>query len=180
MLGLANDKTMESIKLKRHQPFTVTGTGLNLRIHPFSTLLIKHQLKTYHTQKLPRKREVASFLYSALADIPELETPHVPDNSKPAWYAFPILFNKKHFSISKQEFIKAVNENLKDNLFDAPVSTCPIHSYPIFAESKVSFKGALKYHEEVFKIPVPDDDKRMVTASKIIDSLNKIVSLYRR
>lgn len=179
LLGHANDKVMGDIKLPEHLPFIITGMGLNLRIHPFSALMIKIQLESHETKVLPRKREIANFFRSELSNVEGIDIPYIPENADPAWYAFPVLFNRDYFSIDKQEFIDVVNENCGQSLIDAPYSTRPISSFPIF-ESKCEFPGAMDYHEKVFKFSVPSDDNRMTVASRIVDSIKKVSSLYRR
>lgn len=179
LLGAANDKAMKNIKLQEHQPYIITGMGLNLRIHPFSAFMIKLQQKNYETEVLPKKREIAKLLRTELSDIEGLSLPYIPENSDPAWYAFPVLFDKNCFSIDKKGFIATINENYGQEVVDAPYSTCPISSYPVFRDQNIC-PGAISYHEKVFKFAVPSCDDRMMKILRIIESIKKAVNIYRR
>lgn len=193
LVGQANNKIIKEVTLENLKPYFVTGTGLNLRMHPFSAALIYDQIKNYEKQ-LRERREVAAYLIKEISQIPGLSLPRIPKNSSPSWYAFPILFNQEYFDeISKDLFVKALNTEGAAG-FDIPHSTCPLTEFPIFREAKFNFKRlhnlkeiyrkeefivAETFHKSLFKLPTWYGPERMNYAKAHIEALRKVIANIR-
>ncbi len=57
------------------QDYFITGTGLNLRLHPFSAFMIKEQLKVYD-RIFEEKKETGEFLIEELNKIKGIDIPY--------------------------------------------------------------------------------------------------------
>ncbi|NTW32244.1 MAG: aminotransferase class I/II-fold pyridoxal phosphate-dependent enzyme [Bacteroidetes bacterium] len=188
LVGQANNKIIKEITNSYLLPYSITGTGLNLRMHPFSAALIQEQIIDFDKQLLQR-REVAKYLTNEILKMSGLSLPRIPNDSDPSWYAFPILYDPNNFKgISKQLFVKALNaEGAID--FDIPNSTCPLTEFASFRNTKVSFdqeiqkevftngqlKGAERFHHRLFKLPTWYGPRRMEYAKAHIEALKKVI-----
>lgn len=190
LVGQANNKIIQEITLENLKPYFVTGTGLNLRMHPFSAALIYDQIMNYENQ-LRERREIATYLTKEISQIPGLSLPRIPKNSSPSWYAFPILFNQEYFGeTSKDLFVKALNAEGATG-FDIPHSTCPLTEFPIFREAEINFNrlhnlkeiyrkeefiAAETFHRSLFKLPTWYGPERMNYVKAHIEALKKVVT----
>lgn len=89
-----NRRAQREVDIPSLKDYAATGTGLNLRMHPFAVDLIIEQLKMFK-QQIKERTEVAEFMIKEISNIEELKMPQFPDQSSPFWYSFPILFNEK-------------------------------------------------------------------------------------
>ncbi|HSQ98212.1 MAG TPA: aminotransferase class V-fold PLP-dependent enzyme [Rickettsiales bacterium] len=162
--------------------YVTTGTGLNLRLHPFSAFMINEQLKVYD-KTFKEKKEVAEFVIEKLSQIEGIELPYIPKEAQQSYYALSFLYNKEAFNnLSKNEFIKMVNEEGAIEI-DTPNTTCPLNSYKIFQNSldnsdnflSNELPNAYKYHSKVFKMPVWYGNERFEYAKFYINAIKKVL-----
>lgn len=165
---------MDSDKIK----YFTTGTGLNLRLHPFSAYIINEQLKVYD-KIFAEKKEVAEFMIEELTRIDGIELPYIPENSQQSYYALSFLYNKEYFNNTpKNKFIEIVN-NYGALEIDAPNTTCPLNNYEIFNYG-VKLPNAKKYHDMVFKMPVWYGDNRFEYAKFYLEAVKYFINNYKK
>ena len=187
LAGHANNKRLNNIRLAKFIPFSISGTGLNLRMHPYSAKVIFEQFENLNSQ-LKDRREVAKYLTKEISKIPGLTTPRVPENSEASWYTFPVFFNEKEFGISKEKFVEAVLVEGAEGV-DIPGSTCPITEFQVFRQAVVDFEhgdtrediyaldmfpGAKKFQENMFKLPMWYGEKAMEYAGVYMKAIKKV------
>lgn len=188
LIGHFNKRALTQIKDKSIYPYAYTGTGLNLRMHPFAAAIITEQIKTY-PEKLAQRREVAEFMKREISNIPGLSIPFIPSKANPAWYTFPVLYDEQQCNgIRKEKFIKALQaEGCKD--IDVPDSTCPISYYHTFSSgftgtqlynilevsNDIELPACNIYHHKVFKMPVWIGPERFEYAKLYINSIKKVI-----
>ncbi|OGM60288.1 hypothetical protein A2955_03380 [Candidatus Woesebacteria bacterium RIFCSPLOWO2_01_FULL_37_19] len=189
LFGHANNKRIKEITIKNLLPYSVSGTGLNLRIHPFSAGVITEQMKEYPKQ-MRERQEVADYLISEIEKIPGSGLPRIPKGSNPSWYGFPIFFDTDFFKgVDKETFVSALNAEGATS-FDVPHTTSPLTEYPVFNERGVFFerikeikkyyqKGDFKqtelFNKRVFKLTLWYGDNRMNYAKYHILALQKVI-----
>lgn len=189
LVGHANNKRIREINLPQLDPYAITGTGLNLRMHPFSAAIIYEQFQNLGKQ-LEEKREVAKYMSNEIDAIDGLNLPRIPEDSEPAWYAFPILYSEEKFGITKEKFVEAlVAEGAVE--IDIPHSTCPLIEFETFIlgninfnntkqrvemYSKSQFKNAQQFHHKLLKLPVWYGSGRMEYAKAYIGAIKKVVA----
>ncbi|MDB6372558.1 DegT/DnrJ/EryC1/StrS family aminotransferase [Photorhabdus bodei] len=146
--------------------FAITGTGLNLRMHPLGAAVVLPQMDKFH-QMMEEKRETARILKHEIEKINGLKITRIPKKADPAWYAMPIMFDKSKFTVGLHEFVDALTKAGAVEA-DIPGSTCPIHNYSLFhSPERISknyekkdrvlpenFKNAIKFHNSMFKLDI--------------------------
>lgn len=193
LFGHANNKRIKDITLENLLPYTTSGVGLNLRMHPFSAALIIDQLEHYKNQ-VEEKNEVAKYLINEIENIPGLKTPRIPKNSRPAWYGFPIIYDSTYFNnIPREKFVDALIAEGATG-FDIPHTTSPLTEFDIFNErgvhfdrtkkikkyySKNDFVNAERFHANIFKLPVWYGNERIEYARSHISALKKVVKYIK-
>lgn len=189
LAGHFNKRAKKEVFSEDLAKFNITGLGLNLRMHPLGAAIGLEQIQNFD-EMIAHRRETACFLAQEISKIEGLSLPRVPDNSSPAWYAFPIIYNQKVLKASITSFVEAVNlEGAKE--VDIPGSTCPLDKYKIFStpedifyiygekhrtnlDSKY-FINAHKYHASMFKLPTWYGSERMKYAELYISAIKKVI-----
>lgn len=87
--------------------FAITGTGLNLRMHPLGAAIVMPQM-AHFGQIMEEKRETAMLMKKGIESINGLKIVRIPDKANPAWYALPIIFDKTQFTIELHDFVKKI------------------------------------------------------------------------
>lgn len=85
----------------------VNMLGFNLRMGEIECAIAFEQLKKLDGLLEPRVRN-ANFLRDALADLPGLTPPVVPEHVLPAWYVFGIRLDADVLGVSRSVFAKAL------------------------------------------------------------------------
>ena len=188
LLGSANDKKLKRITLPHLQPYAITGTGLNLRMHPFAAILINEQLIGL-PQQLEHRREVARYMIKELKSVPGISFPRIPDAADPSWYAFIILYDSTTMKdVSKEDFVKALTAEGAIGA-DIPASTCPMTRFQCFRDGHISFGfpidhpvhfedefiNAERFHLQSIKLPVWYGPNRMGYAKAYANAILKVV-----
>lgn len=189
LLGHANNKRIKAITLENLLPYSVSGVGLNLRMHPFSAALIIEQLNKYPLQ-VTERNEVAKYLIEEISAIPGLKIPRIPDDSIPAWYGLPVIYDATLFGgLSREKFVDALIAEGATG-YDIPHTTSPLTEYEIFNERGVffesnkkikkfyknkQFQNAEAFHRNIFKLPVWYGKDRIGYAKAHIAALKKVV-----
>ncbi len=188
LAGHANNKRLNDVNSKELLPFSITGTGLNLRMHPYSARVIFEQFENLD-QQLKDRRAIANYMISEINKIPGLSTPRIPENSEASWYAFPVIFNEDTLGVTKEKFVEAVVAEGATGA-DIPGSTCPLTEFPAFRKGAIDienndsisdiytldmFPGAKSFQEKMFKLPMWYGDEAMDYANAYILALKKVV-----
>lgn len=190
LIGHSHEFGKKEITLDEFQRYKITGSGLNLRIHPFAASIIAQQIENFDKAQKSRE-ENANFLMHELSKIEGLSLPCTLKDVKLSWYAFPILYSKEKFKgLSRNHFVRALNAEGASSI-DYPISTCPLNSFPIFSEQfksifekklikneKTLLPNAEKYHSEVIKLPVFYGENSMNYTKQYIDCIKKVVLNY--
>lgn len=190
LLGHSNSRADREISIAEFRQYRITGLGFNLRMHPFSAVLIHDQLEKFD-QTVGEKREVAAYLSREVAGVPGLSLPRVPDQAVPSWYAFPMIFDPAAFEgVTREAFVGALAaEGALE--FDIPRSTCPLTDFAIFRNgrpglaepvnvsshrySEKEFSGAESFHGKILKLPVWYGPDRMEYALAYVRALHKVI-----
>lgn len=188
LLGHFNKRAKKEVTDEALRDFSITGTGLNLRMHPLGAAIVLPQMDTFE-QVMKEKRETAAILKQGLEEIRGLKVANVPEQANPAWYAMPVIFDKECFSIGLHQFVDALNQAGAVEA-DVPGSTCPLLHYALFNNpEKISknyleknridernFLNAINFHNSMFKLDVwygPDRYKFIDNYLSIISSVAK-------
>ncbi|MBD3280147.1 aminotransferase class I/II-fold pyridoxal phosphate-dependent enzyme [Candidatus Dojkabacteria bacterium] len=192
LLGHANNKRIKTITGKQYIPYSTTGTGLNLRMHPYSASAIMDQLKIY-SRTFKQRQEVAEYLIKEIEKIEGISLPRLPEKSVPAWYSFTMFYDKKAFNnLDIHKFVEALQAEGAYE-FDIPNSTCPLTEFQIFRDGAVNIEGAkikekftkkdfpnaYEYKSKMFKIPVWYGKDRLKFAEQYIKALKKVAKHYK-
>ncbi len=195
LLGHFNKRAKKEISLNKHKRFTVTGFGGNLRMHPLGVAVLLPQLTKFKKQ-LKERRETAKMLTEAIDNLVGLSNVKISKYSLPAWYAFPFLFDESKFSVSKDEFVKYLND-IGAVEADIPGSTCPMDKYEIFKQPwqlsklyaeqkerftklKYDFPNAHLFHKKLIKLPTWYGEHRKEYAKYYIQALEHAVYKFKK
>jgi perosamine synthetase len=175
LFGQYNNRCKDEIP--RHHPlydYAVTGMGLKLRIHPLAAAIAEYGLDGLD-DVLAGRRRMAARLSAALADLPGIEVPHVPEGVCPSWYGYMLHYRSERLGgLSRERFHAAVVAEGCIEL-DMPGSTRPLNLHPLFQAPGMlfprydgqvryqpgDFPVAERYHATTLKLPVwhrPDDE----------------------
>jgi dTDP-4-amino-4,6-dideoxygalactose transaminase len=80
LLGHFNKRAKIEVSISHFLPYTTTGLGMNLRMHPLGAAVAYAQLERLE-QQLTERRETAAILAAAIAEIDGLILPFVPDGA---------------------------------------------------------------------------------------------------
>jgi perosamine synthetase len=195
VLGHFNRRAKSEISSKRWVPYAPTGLGMNLRMHPLGAAMAVAQL-SHLPEQLAERREVASWLTNALADVRGLHPARVPENYCPAWYAYPILLDGTKFpGVPRERLIAAMQAEGAIEV-DIPESTRPLSEYPAFSRPitvagqamlrpvwsgspRRAFPRAYEYHDKVFKIPTWYGPNRFEYADAYVSAIRKVIRAWQ-
>lgn len=172
LIGHFNRRAEREVNLPHLKDYAITGTGLNLRMHPFAAAIILEQLHNFEKQ-IKERRETANFMIEELKQIPGFKTPLLEENVNPSWYAFPVLFESaKNSSLTRNTMIG----ELKKAGIDASNagSTKPLNQYKIF--NTINYlPNCDKYYRELIKLPTWYGEQRFDYATYVIDTVKNII-----
>lgn len=177
LLAHYNRRGERDVSLPHLQPYSTTGTGYNLRMHPYAAALIMPQIEAVQRTRSERE-ETAQLLRSRLQELPGITLPTVPDDAAPSWYAFTVLYTPpSHSSPTRDEIVSVINSYGATEV-DAPCSTCPLTNFAIFREkARFSFElgnsKADSYHAKVIKLPTWYGDDRLKFAVAHVHAFEK-------
>ena len=189
LLGHANDKILNQITLPHLQPYSITGSGLNLRMHPFSAAIINEQLKEM-TRQVQERREIAQYIMEELRGVAGISFPRIPDGAEPAWYAFPIIYNAEALHhVPRGRFVEAVIAEGATGV-DIPGTNCPLTEFPCFRDGSIAFddtpasrrthfkgefQNAERFHSNIIKLPVWYGPQRFEFAHAYVNAITKVL-----
>ena len=122
---------------------------------------------------------IAERYSAAFSELPELETPRVPDHVDTAWHLYLLRLNLDQLTVDRAEVIKALNaENI-----GISVHFIPLHLHPAYRErygyTPESFPTAYEEYRRVISLPIfpgmTDED-----IGDVIGAVQKVVRHYRR
>lgn len=188
LVGHTNNKRLNDVKLEKLLPYSIAGTGINLRMHPYAAKVIFEQFANLEKQ-LNDRREIADFMIKEIGKVPGLDTPRVPDGSEASWYAFPVFFDQNTLGITKEKFVEAVIAEGATGV-DIPGSTCPLTEFLAFRQGVIEFDhndliediytldqfpGAKFFQERMIKLPMWYGKDGMEYAQSYIAAIKKVV-----
>lgn len=192
LIGHFNKRAKKEVHDDDLKDFAITGTGLNLRMHPLGAAIVLPQMLQFE-KMMEEKRETALFLKKGIESIDGLNVVSIPKKANPAWYALPILFDKSKFSVSLYQFVKKLNEFGAVEA-DIPGSTCPLNGYYLFHSphkisqnyaaklhiNKKNFINAIKFHNSMFKLNVWYGEERFDFIHNSLSIIRSVTELYKK
>lgn len=141
LLTRANDKTHDNLIVgSKYEPYAVTGSGMNLRMHPFAASLITDQLEGLERQLTERRAATALFL-SHIADQEVLRPVRVPAGAAPSWYAIPLLLHDAIDPAHREALVSELHAEGATDV-DVPGSTRPLLDFSVFTDAIPSYDHA--------------------------------------
>lgn len=192
LLGHFNRRARKEVTSARWAPYAPTGLGMNLRMHPFGAAMAAVQLGQLPRQ-LAERRECADYLTKALSDVPGLCPVPVPEDCRPAWYAYPIVVDAAAFpGVSRVRLVEALQAEGATEV-DIPNSTRPLSEYPAFSRPvdhvgrtmppppwsgapRAAFPRAYAYYETAIKLPTWYGPRRLDYAEAYASALRKVAA----
>ncbi|OOE96274.1 hypothetical protein BZG78_14235 [Salinivibrio sp. MA351] len=192
LVGHFNKRAKKEVHDEDLKDFAITGTGLNLRMHPLGAAVVMPQMAHFE-QMMEEKRETALLMKKGIEAIEGLKVARIPDKANPAWYALPVMFDETKFTVDLHGFVNKLNE-LGAVEADIPGSTCPINGYFLFhSPHKISqdyfekvrvekhdFENAIKFHNSMFKLDVWYGEERYGFIDNYLSIINSVAELYRK
>jgi dTDP-4-amino-4,6-dideoxygalactose transaminase len=184
LLGHYNRHKGTAITIPDLRPYAVSGTGLNLRMHPYAALMVLDQLPGYQLQ-LQERTEVATLVASRLRGLAGIKVPATPPDVQPSWYAFPFFLDLSNLGLSTQfsrEWVLAALHAEGAVEYDAPGSTAPQNKYKFLTEQisdevgDTSMIAAEQYSRTAMKMPVWYGPRRFEYAEQYAAALTKVMS----
>jgi perosamine synthetase len=179
LVGHYNRRGQRDVTLPELAPYATTGTGMNLRMHPYSAALVSEQMDAFPRQ-LAERRESADHLLRGLCELPGLHAYRVPAGAEPSHYALPIRYDEGALGLPRDTFLRALAAEGGVDA-DAPGSTRPLIDFALFKESQAkagdgaTFERAAAYHREVIKFPTWYGERRMEAADAYLRAVRKVV-----
>jgi perosamine synthetase len=172
LLGHFNRRAHKQVRDPALSQFSTTGTGLNLRMHPFGAALAVAQARSLDRQLIER-RESAASLVSKLRDIKCIFPLNPPNDRTPSWYAIPILYVPEEMpGVTRERFVEALHAEGASEV-DIPNSTRPLTEYPIF------YSQDLHRRKPVSNVPPPAERRAMYPhAYSLYEKMIKVPSWY--
>jgi dTDP-4-amino-4,6-dideoxygalactose transaminase len=189
LFGGSNIKRRQEVTLEHLLPYTVSGVGLNLRIHPYAAAMILDQFQ-YFREQARQRNETAELFIQEIIKIPGFSIPRIPQGSNPVWYILPILYDASYFNnVSRDRFVEALYaEGAKD--VEIPTNMPPLTEFTIFNENGVhydrteeikhyyqpgEFTNAETFHASMIRLPVWYGEKRLQYIKAHLAAIKKIV-----
>lgn len=126
--------------------------GFNYRLTDIQSALGLSQLKRLEAG-LARRREIAAFYATALAGLPHVATPRLPDMPEGhAWHLYPLAIDFAALGRSRA----TVMQQLAAAGLGSQVHYIPLHHQPYYARlvGKVSLPGAEQYYARTLSVPL--------------------------
>lgn len=118
------------------RPYKLTGGGMNLRPSPLAIALANQQIR--HLEKWNHQKQVfASMFIDMLSNLDFIRPPTFPVSHRPSWYALTMQWVDELAPCSRQTFVDYLINTLGLGSVDIPMSTCPNHILPLFAQPHV-------------------------------------------
>jgi perosamine synthetase len=169
-------------------PYSITGTGLKLRIHPLAAALALDQLK-HLDERLNARRRIADLEIMSLRGLPGITVPCVPTGVAPSWYSLALTYQSQDLDELAIDTVVAALHAEGCAELDKPGSTRPLNEHPLFQEPSSlfptlpepwprwrpgQFPNAERLHRSTLKHPVPHDDKYL--ARSYTRAITKVLS----
>ncbi|MDC9582844.1 aminotransferase class V-fold PLP-dependent enzyme [Xenorhabdus sp. PR6a] len=192
LVGHFNKRAKKEVHNEDLKDFAITGTGLNLRMHPLGAAVVMPQM-AHFDQMMKEKRETALLMKKGIEAIDGLKVVRIPEKADPAWYVLPVMFDENKFTVGLHKFVEKLNE-LGAVEADIPGSTCPLNGYFLFhsphkisqdyAEKvrveKKNFENGIKFHNSMFKLDVWYGEERFNFIDNYLSIINSVAELYRK
>jgi len=176
LLGHYNKRCRQQIP-KQHDlyPYTVTGMGLKLRIHPIAAAIAAEQFEELETV-IEQRNQMAETMNRHLSTLPGITIRKPLEGCRSSWYAMILQYDQNKLGgLPLKTFHRALlAEGCRE--LDQPSSTCPLNYHPLFQNpgglfpsysgkfsyQKGDFPVAERFFESTLKLPVwhrPEDQE---------------------
>jgi dTDP-4-amino-4,6-dideoxygalactose transaminase len=127
---------------------------------------------------LAERRRIAELYTRAFADVPELETPWIPDDVETSWHLYVLRLELERLSADRAQFARALAaENV-----GVSVHFIPLHCHPFYRERfgfrPETFPHAYRQYGRAISLPIfpgmTDGD-----VDDVIAAVGKVVAAYR-
>jgi perosamine synthetase len=127
--GLSND-AWKRYANSASWDYLILDTGYKYNMTDIAASLGIHQLK--RAEELRRARAaIADFYHEALADVPQVELPPVPDDRIHSWHLFAIRLRLDRLTVGRNEFMT----ELREMGIGCSVHWRPLHLHPYYQET---------------------------------------------
>lgn len=113
--------------------YALTGGGMNLRPSPLAIALAYQQIQNLD-KWIVQKHLFASSFIEMLDEIDYIQPPSVQPGYQPSWYALTMQWIPERAPVGRDEFVAFLIDTLGLGSVDIPMSTCPNHVLPLFAQ----------------------------------------------
>lgn len=191
LLGHYNKRCLQEIdKHSQDYKYAITGKGMKLRAHPLAITIANNMFNNLDNIHYYKKC-YADMFNDCIKDIEGLSTINAYECSDPSYYAYIIKFDKTKFTVSREEFVKALKaEGCCE--FDIPNSTNSLAKFELFKSPEYFYntykKGFInelytksdEFVESIIKLPVWYTEEDWNIVSKYCDAIKKVSKFYRR
>lgn len=163
---------MESQKIF---PYIFENVGYNFRMTEIQSVIGLTEIKRLESWNLANRRRNAGILRRYLENVPEIRLQTVKEYVSHGYYKFPIVLKKECFTISRAEFIQALE---KEGLVVEPGDTPDNYKQGVFAHNKNSngicpfscpYNHVYKYSE--LYLPVSEEVGKQVIRVRVHPTL---------
>lgn len=123
--------------------YRIVAPGYKYNLTDLAASIGLHQLERAESMRQERE-EISGFYREALANVAELELPHVAENRLHSWHLFPIRLCLDRLTIDRNEFFQA----LRESGVGCSVHWRPLHLHPYYEET---------YDGEVCELPAASE-----------------------
>jgi dTDP-4-amino-4,6-dideoxygalactose transaminase len=157
--------------------YEIVAPGFKYNMTDVAAALGLRQL-TKQARFLAERTRIAERYNRAFADMPELETPGIPDDVETSWHLYVLRLNLEALSVGRAQIARALAaENI-----GVSVHFIPLHCHPLYRErfgfSPESFPNAYRQYGRAISLPIfpgmTDGD-----ADDVIAAVGKVVAAYR-
>jgi perosamine synthetase len=156
LFGHYNRRGQRDITLPELKPYATTGTGYNLRMHPYAAALLAAQMGGIE-RELAERRASEGLMRAGLEKLDFLEFSPVSNAIVPSGYAVAMRYKTERANgVSRDDFLRELAAQGAVEV-DAPNTTCPLDQFALFQErarcEPSQSREARAYHAEVLKTP---------------------------
>lgn len=191
LLGHYNKRCKQEINKKSYDyKFVDTGKGLKLRAHPLAIRIANHMFNNLDSIR-KYKNCYVEMLKQYVNEIDGIEFVEPHTDNKPSYYAFVMKYDESKFTVDKEQFVKALNEEGCVE-YDVPHSSTLLSNFQLFNEPQYFFKNyskgfcdsefpvAKEFDKSIFKLPVWYTEDDWLIVYKYCEALKKVAKAYRR